>query len=35
MFCMEVTSKLLAGQKIPYLDRVAAGSNFSSEFPIV
>lgn len=34
-YCLDLISKILVGQKIPYLDRVAASSNFACEFPIV
>lgn len=35
MHCMHVTSKLLSGWTKPYLERIAAGSNFACEYPMV
>jgi len=35
MLCFEVISRLIMSQKAPYLDRVAADSNYANEFPIV
>jgi HEAT repeat protein len=35
MFVIDLISKLIVGQKVPYLDRIAAGSNHTAEFPIV
>ena len=34
-FCIDLISKLVMGQKTSYLDRVAASSNYTCEFPIV
>jgi HEAT repeat protein len=33
--CLHLTCKLLSGLVTPYLDRLAAGSNFASEYPMV
>jgi HEAT repeat protein len=33
--CVHLTSKLLSGRILPYLDRLAAGSNFACEYPLV
>ncbi len=35
MYCMELLSKLVMGRKIPYLARLAIGSNYGSEFSVV
>jgi len=35
MRCMEIVSKLVTGQKTPFMDRIAAGSNPACEFPII
>lgn len=35
MRCMEIVSKLVTGQKKPFMDRIAAGSNPACEFPIM
>ncbi len=35
MRCMEIVSKLVTGQKKPFMDRIAAGSNPACEFPII
>jgi len=33
--CVHLVAKLLSGRPRPYLDRLAAGSNFAGEFPMV
>jgi HEAT repeat protein len=33
--CVHLASKMLSGLTAPYLDRLAVGSNFASEFPLV
>jgi HEAT repeat protein len=33
--CVHLTAKLLSGRILPYLDRLAAGSNFACEYPLV
>jgi hypothetical protein len=35
MYTMELMAKLTAGQKTCHFDRIAAGSNFTCEYPIV
>jgi HEAT repeat protein len=35
LHCIRLSCKLLSGRVTPYLDRVAAGSNFAAEFPMV
>jgi HEAT repeat protein len=35
LHCAQLLSKLLSGKTAPYLERVAAGSNFASEYPLV
>jgi HEAT repeat protein len=35
MYTMELIASLVSGQKAPFLDRMAAGSNFTCEYPIV
>jgi HEAT repeat protein len=32
---VHLTAKVLSGRAVPYLDRVAAGSNFACEYPLV
>jgi len=33
--CVHLTAKLLSGRPAPYLDRLAQGSNFACEYPIL
>lgn len=35
MYCMELIAKLVMGHRAPLMDRLARGSNYTSEFPIV
>lgn len=35
MYCVQLTTKLLSGWTKPYLERLAAGSNFACEYPVV
>lgn len=35
MHCITTTTKLLGGDPMPYLNRLAAGSNFACEYPLV
>ncbi|MBU0755524.1 MAG: HEAT repeat domain-containing protein, partial [Planctomycetes bacterium] len=34
-YCISLSTRLLSGQPKPYLSRVAAGSNFACEYPMV
>ena len=35
LYCMDLVSRLVTGQKVPHFDRMAACSNMSCEYPIV
>jgi HEAT repeat protein len=35
LHCIHLVSKLLSGKAVPYLEPVAAGSNFATEYPLV